>query len=386
MTLFEEKTLFEEERTYLMHTYNRYHLALKSGNGCSVYDFAGKEYLDFLGGIACVPLGHNHPAVKEAIHEQTHGLTNVSNLFYTENQIKLAKTLVQISGLQKCFLSNSGTEANECAIKLAIATTKKHAFIACKNAFHGRTFGSLSATHDKKYKAKFKPLVSSFTFVDYGDAEKIKKAITEKTAAVILEPIQGEAGVIVPPASYLKDVLAICEQKGILLILDEVQCGNGRTGTYFEYLSHGIKPHIVTTAKGLANGLPIGATLARGLDFEPGDHASTFGGNSFCAAVALSVIETITKKGLMENAVKQGNRIQEEIRKMNKKEVREIRGKGLMIGIEFKKNAKEKVSQFMQKGIIINIAHEKTMRLLPPLIISDDDVKRFISVFDEVVQ
>ncbi len=379
-------SIFEDEKQYIMHTYNRYPLALKSGNGCNVIDINGKEYLDFLGGIACVPLGHNHPAVKQAIDNETHGLTNVSNLFYTENQIKLAKALTQISGMEKCFFSNSGTEANEAAIKLAIVNTKKHEFIACKNAFHGRTFGSLSATYEKKYRAKFKPLVSKFKFVDYGNAEAIKNSITEKTAAVIIEPIQGEAGVIVPPEQYLKEVLEICEQKGVLLIIDEVQTGNGRTGTYFEYLAHGIKPHIVTTAKGLANGLPIGATISRGLDFEPGDHASTFGGNSLCTSVALAVVETIIKYKLMENAVKQGDHLKQEIAKLNKKEVKEIRGKGLMIGIETKKKSKEKVNAFMERGIIMNVAHEKTIRLLPPLTIGSFEVEKFVEVFNEVVK
>lgn len=380
-------TIIDDEKKYLMGTYNRYPLALKSGNGCKVYDFEGKEYMDFLGGIACVPLGHNHPAVKEAVAKAlSDGLTNVSNLFYTENQVKLAKSLVEISGLEKCFFSNSGAEANEAALKLAIANTKKHEFIACKNGFHGRTFGSLSATHEKKYRAPFKPLVSKFKFVKYGSAEAVKSSISEKTAAVILEPIQGEAGVIVPPEEYLKEVLEICKSKGVLLIVDEVQSGNGRTGTYFEYLSHGIKPDLVTTAKGLANGLPIGATIAQGLDFQPKEHGSTFGGNSFCTGVALATFETITKTGLMDNAVKEGSRIKEEIAKLNKKEVKEIRGKGLMIGIELKKSAKEKVGAFMQKGVVMNVAHEKTIRLLPPLIIGESEVQKFVEVFNEVVK
>lgn len=351
-----------------------------------MYGQDGKEYLDFLAGIACTPLGHNHPAVRATIEQQASGFTNISNLFYTENQLKLAKALVRVSGMERCFFSNSGTEANEAAIKLAIANTKKHEFVACKNAFHGRTFGSLSATYEKKYRQKFKPLVSRFRFVPYGEADAIQKAMTDRTAAVILEPVQGEAGVVVPPTEYLKEVLEICEARGVLLILDEVQTGNGRTGAYFEYLSHGIKPHIVTTAKGLANGLPIGATMARGLDFMPGDHASTFGGNSFCTAVALTVVETILKQGLMENAQKQGMRIRESIAALEKKDVKEIRGKGLMIGIEMRGNSKEKVGQFMQKGVLINVAHEKTVRLLPPLIIGNEETDRFVEVFNEVVQ
>lgn len=377
--------LYKEEQKYILHTYNRYPIAIKKGEGCRLYDFDGKEYLDMLSGIACCPLGHNHPAIKNAILKQADRLTNISNLFYTEEQIGLAKELIAIAGMQKCFFSNSGTEANEAALKLAIAETKKHEFVACKNAFHGRTFGSLSATYEKKYRAKFKPLVSKFKFVTYGNADAIKKSITAKTAAVIIEPIQGEAGIIIPPNDYLKEALEICEKYGVLLILDEVQCGNGRTGTYFEYISHKIKPHIVTTAKGLANGLPIGVTLARGLEFEPGDHASTFGGNSFVSAIAKTVVQTIVKNKLMANALKQGDYIKKMIIQMGKKEIKHIRGKGLMVGIELKKNAKDKTNLFAKKGIIVNVAHDKVIRLLPPLIIKKQEVEEFIDIFNEVI-
>lgn len=377
--------LVDDEKKYLMNTYSRYPITITTGLGCHVYDSNGKWYLDMLGGIACCPLGHQHPAVKNAIIAQANKLTNISNLFYTEEQVHLAKKLVSISGLKKCFFSNSGTEANEAAIKLAIANTKKHEFIVCENAFHGRTFGSLSATYGKKYTQKFSPLLSKFDFVPYGDVSAITKAITEKTAAVMFEPIQGEAGVIVPPADYLKEVSEICQSKGVLLILDEVQTGNGRTGTYFEFISHNIKPDIVTTAKGLANGLPIGVTISNGLDFEPGDHASTFGGNSFVSAVALSVTETITKNGMMENTKTQGHYIMGKISELGKSEVKEVRGKGLMIGIELNQPAKETVTKLMEHGILANVAHENTIRLLPPLILTTKQADQFITAFNEVV-
>lgn len=376
--------LIDDEK-YLMNTYSRYPLTITTGLGCHVYDSNGKWYLDMLGGIACCPLGHQHPAVKNAIITQANKLTNISNLFHTEEQIHLAKKLASISGLKKCFFSNSGTEANEAAIKLAIANTKKHEFVVCKNAFHGRTFGSLSATYGKKYTEKFQPLLSKFNFVPYGDVSAIANAITEKTAAVMLEPIQGEAGVLVPPDDYLKELYEICQSKGVLLVLDEVQTGNGRTGTYFEYLSHGIKPDIVTTAKGLANGLPIGATISNGLDFEPGDHASTFGGNSFVSAVALSVTETITKNGLMGNAKTQGQYIMDKISKLGKNDVKVVRGKGLMIGIELKKPAKQTVIKLMEKSIIASVAHDTTIRLLPPLILTTKQADFFVNAFNEVV-
>ena len=376
----------KDGQNYIMNTYKRYPITLKNGKGCNVYDHEGNEYLDMISGIACCPLGHSNEAIKKAIMESADGFTNVSNLFYTEQQVKLAKKLVEVSGMEKCFFGNSGTEANEAALKLAIANTKKHEFIACKNAFHGRTFGSLSATWEKKYRTKFKPLVSKFKFVEYGNTNAIENTISDKTAAVIIEPIQGEAGIIVPPEDYLKEVQEICDKKGVLLIIDEVQTGNGRTGTYFEYLSHSIKPDIVTTAKGLANGLPMGVAIAKGIDFEPGDHASTFGGNSFVSSVALTTIETIFKENLMENAKNIGEYIKNEIQMLNKKSIKDIRGKGLMIGIELRKNAKEKVAEFISKKILISVVHEKTIRLLPPLIINKGEVENFISSFNEVVK
>ncbi|MFH1785623.1 MAG: acetylornithine/succinylornithine family transaminase [Candidatus Micrarchaeota archaeon] len=377
--------LIQEEKKYIMSAYTRYPLTIITGVGCHAYASDGNWYLDMVGGIACCPLGHQHPAVKDAILSQVNKLTNVSNLFYTEEQIELAKKLVSLSGLKKCFFSNSGTEANEAAIKLAIASTKKHEFVVCQNSFHGRTFGSLSATYGKNYTQKFSPLLSKFDFVPYGDLSAISNAINEKTAAILLEPIQGEAGIILPHHDYLKELSELCESKGVLFMLDEVQTGNGRTGTYFEYLSHGIKPDIVTTAKGLANGLPIGVTLSNGVDFEPGDHASTFGGNSFVCAVASSVVSTISKNGMMENAAVQGDYIKNQILKFDKKEVKEVRGKGLMIGIELDKPAKEKISKFMKHGVLVNVVNENTIRLLPPLILVQKQADQFLSAFNEVV-
>ncbi len=380
-------SVFEDDKKFIMNTYRRYPVAIKSGKGCTVQDFDGRNYLDMVGGIASVPLGHAHPAILKSISEQS-VLTGVSNLFHTENQIKLAKLLVGASGMEKCFFSNSGTEANEAAIKLAIANTGKHEFIACENAFHGRTFGSLSATYDEKYRSKFKPLVPGFKFVKYGDMDAMASAMTPQTAAVVIEPIQGEAGVIVPAEDYLKQLLELCEQKGVLLILDEVQTGNGRTGKYFEYLNHGITPHIVTTAKGLANGLPIGATIARGLDFTPGDHASTFGGNSFCAGVAAKVVETISNGDLMPNAVKQGNKIMRALGEMGKSggsKIRAVRGKGLLIGIEMKQAAKEQLELLRDKGVLVSIVHNYTIRLTPPLILSGSETDEFLEAIKEVL-
>ncbi len=372
-------------QTALMDTYKRYPLALRSGNGCDVTDADGKAYLDLIGGIACCPLGHAHPAFVESVRKHAAGLTNVSNLFQAENAERLAKTLCGVSGMRKAFFSNSGTEANEAALKLTMAATGKRQFIACRNAFHGRTLGSLSATFEPHYRQNFQPLALEVDFVPFGDADALEKAITPKTAAFIVEPIQGEAGVIVPPREYLKTVREICDQKGILMIVDEVQTGNGRTGTYFEYTHHGILPDIVTTAKGLANGLPIGATLSRDLDFKPGQHASTFGGNAFVTAVANDVVTTIQKEGLMKNAEKQGAAIIDGIRALEKSGVKEVRGMGLMIGIELQQEAEAVRRQLQQSGVLASVAHKKTLRLLPPLILEKTQAERFIQVFDLVV-
>ncbi|MBI5226699.1 acetylornithine/succinylornithine family transaminase [Candidatus Micrarchaeota archaeon] len=380
---------FSDSR-FLMNTYARYPVSLVSGNGCRVCDKTGKTFLDMIGGIACVPLGHAHPRFVESVQRHALGLTNASNLFHTENAARLAGKLCAISGMDRAFFSNSGTEANEAALKLAMAATGKKRFIACTDAFHGRSLGSLSATFEPKYRKPFEPLSPPVDFVPYGDVAAIKAALTPRTAAVIVEPIQGESGVIVPPENYLLELLELCESKDVLLIADEVQSGNGRTGTYFEYLSHGggrFKPHIVTTAKGLANGLPIGATLARGidLDFKPGQHGSTFGGNSFVTGVASDVLDLLQKEKLMENAVLQGNRIQAAISQMNKKSVSAVRGKGLMIGIQMDGAAKPAMEALRPKGVLVNVAHDCAIRLLPPLVLSNNDVNEFVGAFNEVV-
>ena len=374
-----------DAQTFIMNTYARYPVHLASGKGCRLTDTAGKTYLDMLSGIASCPLGHGHPAFVESVRRHAQGLTNASNLYYTDNQARLASELCRITSMEKCFFSNSGSESNEAALKLAMAATGKKRFIACKGAFHGRTMGSLSATYDAKYRTAFEPLSPAVDFVDYGSADAIKAALTPQTAAVIVEPIQGEAGVITPPADYLAEVLELCESNDVLLIVDEVQSGNGRTGTYFEYQSHGMRPHIVTTAKGLANGLPMGATMARSLDFKPGQHGTTFGGNSFVAGVAYDVVRTIQDEGLMKNAARQGKRIMDGVRDMRKKTVSGIRGKGLMVGIQLDGNAKPALEALRQNGVLANVAHENTLRLLPALILKKSETDEFLQAFNEVV-
>ena len=372
----------QKEKEYVMQTYGRFDLVIAKGRGNYVFDDKGKKYLDFIGGIACVPIGHANKKVTKAISKQAKTLTQVSNMYYTEPQVELAEKLVKLSGLKKCFFANSGAEANEAAIKLAKKITKKTEFIVCEHAFHGRTHGSLSATWKEQYKESFQPLVEGFKFVEYNNVEAIEKAITEKTAAVMIEPIQGEAGIIVPDEDYLKKVSEVCKKKNILLILDEVQTGNGRTGKYFAYLSSGIEPDIVTLAKGLGNGVPIGACISKH-DFDKGNHASTFGGNNLVCAAANATIDYILDNDLMNNAIKIGNYFMEKLKTLPN--VEKVKGKGLMIGVDIDGDALKVAVECLNKGLLLNTATEHTLRFLPPLTINEKDVDNAIEILKEVL-
>ena len=376
------------EKQHIMQTYGRFPIVLDHGIGPYVYCKEGKKYLDFISGIACVPCGHGNKEIAKAISEQAKKLVQVSNLYYTEPQVKLAEKLSKLSGLEKCFFCNSGTEANEAAIKLTKKVTKKKEFIAFEGSFHGRTTASLAATWKAKYKKPFEPLSPNVKFVKYNDIKALEKAITKDTAAVIIEPIQGEAGIIVPDKGYLKKVEELCNKNNILLIVDEVQSGNGRTGKFFAYLHENIKPDIVTLAKGLANGLPIGVCIAKkGIDFDKGNHASTFGGNNLCCAAALATIDYIEENNLMENAEKVGNYFMKELGKLKHNIIKKVKGKGLMIGVELKQNkAKEIVDKCLEKGLLINNATENIIRFLPPLIITKKEVDECTKILDEVIK
>ena len=374
--------VMQKDKEHIMPSYGRYGLVIDKGKGCKVYDQEEKEYLDFLGGIACTPLGHAHPSVTKAISAQAKKIIQASNYYYTEPQVELAEKLSRLSGLKQCFFCNSGTEANEAALKLAKKITGKKEFIVCEGAFHGRTHGSLSATWKLSFREPFFPLVEGFTFVPYNDASAIEKAITEKTAAVLLEPIQGESGVVVPSDDYLGKVRSICTKRNVLLIVDEVQTGNGRTGNYFAYQHAGIMPDIVTTAKGLANGVPIGACISNA-GFGKGEHASTFGGNSLACAAANATVDSILKENLMQNAAEVGAYFMEKLVALPK--VKDVRGKGLMIGAEIEGDAKKAVEQCLAKGLIINHATPTTLRFLPPLTITKKDADAALRIMEEVL-
>lgn len=384
----ETQKVIELERKYIMQTYSRPKLVIERGSGCYVFDKNRKRYIDLVGGLATCILGHGNKQFAEAVKKQIEKITNPTNLYYAEEQVKLAEKLAGLSGLNKCFFSNSGTESVEAAIKLARKHTKKTQIISTKESFHGRTLGSLAATGKEKIRKPFKPLLSGFTHVEYGDADAIEKAITKKTSAVIVEPIQGEAGVIMPSKGYLKNLREICYRRSILMILDEIQTGCGRTGKFFAYEHDGIKPDIVTLAKGLANGIPIGVTIARediAKSFEKGDHGSTFGGNPVACCAANFTVDYIVKKRLMRNASAQGKHFLQKLHSIKSKSIKEIRGKGLMIGVEMKSKAAEIQKKCIDKGLLINLTAEKVLRALPPLITNKKIIDDAVGILEEVV-
>ena len=350
-----------------------------------VTDVNGKEYIDCVAGIAVNNVGHCHPAVVDAIKRQAEQLIHVSNLYYTENQALLAEELSKLTKLDRVFFCNSGAEAVEGALKLARKASGKKEFIATEHAFHGRTRGALSVTHKEKYRKPFEPLAPA-VFVPYNDADAIRAAINENTAGVILEPIQGEGGVIVPSAGYLKEVRKICDEKDILLILDEVQTGFGRTGKWFAKEHSGIIPDIMTIAKAMGGGFPMGAMLARedvAANFVRGDHASTFGGNSLACAAALANIDVIKKEKLVKRSEELGIYLIKKLEGLNKDYVKEIRGKGLMVGMELSIKCEDIVNKAREQGVLLNCTSESVLRFVPPLTITKEQLDTVVSVLNE---
>ena len=384
--------VFAKEKRYIMQTYKRPRIVLKEGKGATVKDFFGREFIDCVGGIAVNAVGYCHPAVVNAIKEQAGKLMHTSNLYYTEPQVQLAEKLSGITGMDKVFFCNSGTESIEAALKLACKATGKRKFIAAEGSFHGRTLGSLSITFGTKLRGVFEPLLlDGVEFVPYNDADAIRDAIDTHTAAVILEPIQGETGIVVPSAGYLNEVREICSEKGVLLILDEIQTGFGRTGKWFCKEHEGIEPDIMTVAKALGAGLPIGAMLAKeGIEFETSEHGSTFGGNPLACAAALASIKVIEEEGLVEKSSELGAYFMEKVHDeriglYSNPVVKEIRGKGLMIGIELTKPCGGVVDKAIERGILINCTSDTVIRLVPPLVISKEQIDRVIAVLCDLL-
>jgi acetylornithine/N-succinyldiaminopimelate aminotransferase len=381
----------------IMNTYRRIPVVLVKGDGARVWDSDGKEYLDFVAGIAVCSLGHSHPAVIDAISRQVAILTHVSNLYYIEPQIILASRLVKHSFADKVFFCNSGAEANEAAIKLARKYAHEHMqgdkyqIITMEDSFHGRTLATVTATGQKKFQVGFDPLPDGFTYVPFNNISAIERAITKTTCAVMVEPIQGESGIRIPADDYLQQLRKLCDDRGILLIFDEIQSGMGRTGTLFAYEHSGIQPDIMTLAKALGNGYPLGAMLATdkvASAFVPGNHASTFGGNPLGMAAGIAVVDTMLNGGILDNCKEIGSYFLERLNDLKERHdvIVDVRGKGLMIGMELSVPGDDIVKRTMGKGVFINCTNENVLRFVPPLIINREDIDHVITVLDEVLE
>ena len=393
----ETKKLIEESELYLMHTYNRFPLALKKGRGLKVWSWDGKEYLDFVGGIATNCLGHCHPKVVVAIQKQAQRLIHVSNFYHIEPQIRLAKMLVEHSFADKVFFCNSGAEANEAAIKISRRYFKEHLgqnkfeIIAAHNSFHGRTMAALTATGQDKFKVGFDPLLPGIKHVAFNDIDDLRSAITSETCAVLLEPVQGESGVRIPDADYLKQVRKLCDDNNVLLILDEVQTGIGRTGKLFGYENFGITPDIITLAKGLGGGVPIGAMLATdkvAAAFQPGTHASTFGGNPLVCTAAITTLEVLLEDGfVLDQCRRMGKYFKkklEELKKEFPETISEVRGIGLLIGMELFRDCAPIVKAGIDRGVLINCTAGNVLRFMPPLIVTEKEIDHLVDVLEQI--
>ena len=385
----------ELERKYIMNTVKRVPLTLVRGEGARVWDEDGREYLDFVGGWAVNSLGHCPPVVAEAVTEQVHTLIQASNQFYTVPQIRLAELLVSNSCLDKVFFCNSGAEANEGAVKLARRYGQRHLngayeVISTTGSFHGRTLGMVAATGQPRFQEPYIPLPVGFVNVDYNDVEAVKSATAEKTCAVMLEPIQAEGGVNLPDENYLKMVRDWCDQKGILLILDEIQTGIGRIGTLFAYEQYGIEPDIMTLAKGLGSGIPIGAFLAkdRASVFVPGEHGSTFGGNPLACAAAYAVLNFIIDNDIPGNVRKVGQYLIDSLEGLRRKFqfITDVRGRGLLVAMEFNSDIAESlVTACIDKGLLVNRLKPDALRFMPPLIIGYGEVDEALGILDKAL-
>ncbi|HEX9155028.1 MAG TPA: acetylornithine transaminase [Nitrospira sp.] len=380
---------------YLMGTYTRQPISIVRGRGTKVYDLEGREYIDFVAGIAVNILGHGHPDLVLAIQRQAAQLIHTSNLYYTEPQVKLAQMLVDHSFADKVFFCNSGAEANEAAIKLARRYSHdkygpgRFEIITMKNSFHGRTMATLTATGQEKVQKGYDPLLPGFLYVPFNHLAELEQAVSGKTAAIMLEPIQGEGGVHVADREYLKAVRELCTQKDILLIFDEVQTGMGRTGTLFAYEQLGVQPDIMTLAKGLGGGVPIGACLAKdevAKAFGPGSHASTFGGNPLACAAALAVFRVLLEGRVLDQARRMGDYLAKGLSECKERHhaVRDVRGLGLLQGLEVEMDAKTVVSDCLRRGILVNATGEHVLRFVPPLIISQPEIDRLIEVLSQI--
>ena len=391
-----DEAVFAEDAASYVPVFQRYQIVLDHGKGAYLWDVDGKRYLDFLGGIAVNVLGHDDPELVWAVTEQAHKMIHCSNLYYTQAQADAAARLVALSGLGKAFFGNSGAEANEGAIKIARkwATRQnpnKVKIITARMSFHGRTYATLTATGQPHYQEGLGPVPGGFTYVDFNDIDELARTIDDETCAVMLETIQGEGGVFTPAGDYLKKVRALCDQHHALLILDEIQAGIGRSGTFFAYENYGIKPDIVTLAKGLAGGVPIGAFVVTdevAQAFGPGDHGTTFGGNPLACAAANVVLRRVPEPAFLQHVRTVGAYFKTGLEKLQQKYpqlIRDVRGQGLILGAELTIPGRDIVNAALAQGVIINCTVGKVLRFIPPLIITEEQVDEVLKVLDEVL-
>ena len=391
-----DEQIYAKDKKDYLPVFARYNIVLDHGDGMYVYDTQGKKYIDYLGGIAVNVLGHADPALVKAIADQAGRMIHCSNLYYTQVQADAAEKLVKLSGLGKVFFGNSGAEANEGAIKLARkyahqTDPEKSQIITAWHSFHGRTLATLTATGQPKYHEGFGPMPGGFEYVDYGDYEALEKMVTDKTCAVMLETIQGEGGVYVPPADYLKKVRALCDKYNAVLILDEIQCGMGRSGKFFAYEQFGIKPDIVTLAKGLAGGVPIGAFIASdkvAAAFHAGDHGSTFGGNPLACAAANVVLDKIGSGDILAHVNEVGAYLKQKLGGFQQKYpqlITEVRGMGLILGLQLTKPGRDIVNACLDEGAIINCTAGDVLRFVPPLIVTKAQVDELCAILEKVL-
>ncbi|HOR42241.1 MAG TPA: aspartate aminotransferase family protein [Atribacterota bacterium] len=391
----ESKELIQDEQKYLIHTYNRPPIILDHGEGLKVWDLEGKEYYDFIGGIAVNSLGYSHPKIVKAICQQAVKLIHCSNLFYNAPQILLGKRLVELSCGDRVFFANSGAEANEGAIKMVVKYQKeqgrdRHKVIYFKNSFHGRTIATLAATGTYKYQKDYLPILPAFKQAIFNDLDSVMEVHDEQVAAIIVEPIQGEGGINIATQDFLKGLRELCAKHDLILIFDEIQCGLGRTGKMFAYQHYNIEPDIITLAKPLAGGLPLGALIAKervASVLQPGDHGTTFGGNPVACAAALAFLGVLEEDNLLSECQKKGQYLKGKLEVLKQKHsdfIEEVRVIGLMAGIEVVKDGPQIVQKMIEKAILINCTAEKVLRFLPPLIVQKREIDLLIETLEEV--
>ncbi|MFQ5901435.1 MAG: aspartate aminotransferase family protein [Thermodesulfobacteriota bacterium] len=392
------KALIEISTRYLANTYSRFPVVITKGKGCSVWDIEGKEYLDFVSGLAVCNLGHSHPDIVKAIQEQAERLIHISNLYHIEPQARFAELLCKNSFADKVFFCNSGAEANEAAIKLARKYVSdrglqdRFQIVTMEMSFHGRTLATLSATAQAKFHKGFEPLLEKFIYVPFDDIGAVEKALSPSVCAVMVEPVQGEGGVNLPDKNYLRELMELCKEREVLLIFDEVQAGMGRTGKLFAHEHYGVTPDIMTLAKGLAGGVAMGAMLATNKvakSFTPGTHASTFGGNPIAASAGIAALTAILEKGVLDNCRRLGGYLVQKLQKLKFKYpfIKEIRGLGLMIGIDLScpEIGKEIVTESLKRGLLVNCTADTVLRFLPPLIVTEKEVDKMMEILEVVL-